>query len=488
MTAISTPSAHGSAERLPLHTVIAYSLLAMPYAGLLLSIGLLMPRFYAGQMKVTLAAVGGAFLVVRLLDICLDPVVGLLMDRVRTPIGRYRPWVIAGAIVLVFSIYKAFNPPAGVGVGYLILWLLVVYAGYSMYVLGQAAWGASIAVNYNDRSRTYGWMQAIGVIASIGLLMLAQITGHRVQFGANSSMSTIGWILIAMVPICTVIALMFTPERPDGKVARPKFTLNDYLTAISRPDMRRIIATDLVLTLGVGTTAPIYIFFFHDAKGFSIANTSSLLVFYTGAGLLGSPAWAKIAHMIGKHRAIQAACVTYAIAQTGLMMLPKAQYLPTALFMFIVGGCASAFVPLIRAMVADVSDEIRLDTERDLTSCLYAMVTTTQKIGLAISVAIILPVLGMIGYQAGEGAHNTPQAIFGLQMCYLFAPIIFVFLGLVVLFGYKLDAAKHATIRAALEAREGLIDEAASLESLTGVSPAAEALNTRRGISPEPAE
>ena len=110
MTAISTPSAQSVDQRLPTHTVIAYSLLAMPYAGLLLSIGLLMPRFYAGQMKVTLAAVGGAFLVVRLLDICLDPVVGLLMDRVRTPIGRHRPWVIAGAIVLVFSIYKAFNP------------------------------------------------------------------------------------------------------------------------------------------------------------------------------------------------------------------------------------------------------------------------------------------------------------------------------------------------------------------------------------------
>jgi glycoside/pentoside/hexuronide:cation symporter, GPH family len=488
VTAISTPSAPGRAERLPTHTVIAYSLLAMPYAGLLLSIGLLMPRFYAGQMGVTLGAVGGAFLIIRLLDICLDPVVGLLMDRTRTPIGRYRPWVIAGAIVLMFSIYKAFNPPAGVGLGYMILWLFIVYAGYSMYVLGQAAWGASISVSYNDRARTYGWMQAIGVIASITLLMLAQITGHRIQFGANASMGAIGWILIAMVPVCTIITLMFTPERPDGKVARPKFTLNDYLTAISRPDMRRIIGTDLALTLGVGITAPIYIFFFHDAKGFSIANTSSLLVFYTGAGLLGSPAWARIARMIGKHRAVQAACVTYALAQTALMMLPKAQYLPTALFMFIVGGCASAFVPLIRAMVADMSDEIRLATQRDLTSCLYAMVTTTQKIGLAVSIAVIYPILGLIGYKAAETAHNTPGAVFGLEMCYLFAPIIFVAFGMVTLIGYKLDAKKHAGIRAALEARDGLLDEAASLETLTGVSPAAEALSRRGGGAPEAAE
>jgi len=250
--------------------------------------------------------------------------------------------------------------------------------------------------------------------------------------------------------------------------------------------MRRIIATDLALTLGPGMTAPIYIFFFHDAKGFSIANTSSLLVFYTGAGLLGSPVWAKIARAIGKHHAVQAACITYAIAQAALMMLPRAQYLPTAVLMFIVGGCASAFVPLIRAMVADMSDEIRLDTQRDLTSCLYAMVTTTQKIGLAVSVAIIFPVLGLVGYKAGESAHNTAQAVFGLEMCYLFAPIIFVTVGLVTLIGYKLDAAKHAGIRAALDAHDGLLDEAASLESLTGVSPASTMLNT--GIVPAPAE
>ena len=49
---------------------------------------------------------------------------------------------------------------------------------------------------------------------------------------------------------------------------------------------------------------------------------------------------------------------------------------------------------------------------------------------------------------------NTPHAIFGLEMCYLFAPIILVFFGGALFFGYKLDATRHAAIREALEARD----------------------------------
>ena len=65
---------------------------------------------------------------------------------------------------------------------------------------------------------------------------------------------------------------------------------------------------------------------------------------------------------------MQIACVCYAISQTTLMALPRvwpgytwSTIVPTALGMFAVGFCASAFLLLIRAMVADVVDEVRLE-------------------------------------------------------------------------------------------------------------------------------
>jgi Na+/melibiose symporter-like transporter len=91
-------------------------------------------------------------------------------------------------------------------------------------------------------------------------------------------------------------------------------------------------------------------------------------------------------------------------------------------------------------------------------------VTSTTKIGQAITIAIVLPTLALFGYQGQEGAVNTAQSIFVLEMMYVFVPIVLVFFGGAMLFGYKLDAARHAEIRQALMEREF----AGAEESLVG--------------------
>jgi Na+/melibiose symporter-like transporter len=59
-----------------------------------------------------------------------------------------------------------------------------------------------------------------------------------------------------------------------------------------------------------------------------------------------------------------------------------------------------------------------------------------------------------VGFKAAEGAVNTPQALFGLEMVYLFAPIVFVFIGGLLFFGYELDEERHGEIRRALDERD----------------------------------
>ena len=55
----------------------------------------------------------------------------------------------------------------------------------------------------------------------------------------------------------------------------------------------------------------------------------------------------------------------------------------------------------------------------------------TQKVSTSLNTSISFAVLQMVGFKAAEGAVNTPHAIFGLEMVYLFAPIVFVILGVV---------------------------------------------------------
>ena len=479
---MTTAAVGAKPNRVSFLTMLLFGPPGLALAGFLLIAGVYLPRYYVG-LGLPFVAAGAALGVVRLFDIFIDPIFGLLIDRTNTPIGRFRPWLLVGTPIVMFGLYRLLVAPVA-QTSYLVLWMIFTYVGYSMVILSTAAWGATLATDYGDRARVYGWTQGMAVVGSVGLLLLGVITHNKLVLGKQTSMPAIGWMLIYAFPICSIICALFTRENLDRAQARPRFSLRDYAGAVARPTMRRVIFADLLLTLGPGTTAPIYVYFFKDAKGFSVAEVGLLLLFYIAAGIIGAPFWGAVASRVGKHRTIQIACVVYAICQTILMALPRVwpghtplQGLPTAIGMFFVGFCASAFLALIRAMVADVIDEVKLDTGQDLTGLLYSMVTTTAKVGAAISVFIIFPVLAAVGYNGKEGALNTPHAIFGLEMCYLFAPIIMVFLGGGVLFGYKLDNARHSAIREALDRRAISASVAGAEESLTGI-----------GMSPEPAE
>jgi glycoside/pentoside/hexuronide:cation symporter, GPH family len=446
---------------------------------MLIIFGVYLPRHYVSLgigdfppgAKKAFLAVAAAISVTRIIDIFFDPLVALLMDWTKTPIGRYRPWLLAGAPLVMLGIYRLLMPAGHVTFIYLMGWLLVTYAGLSMITLGLAAWSAVLAKTYDDRSRVFAIQQAMGVIGSVAILCLPLVTHGKIAAGVKSSMPTLGLILIIALPIALAICTGLTPERRQPIAKRASFKAGDYLRALGRPSMLRLILADLALTLGPGATAPLYIYYFHDAKGFTVPDVGLLLIAYIGSGIVGAPFWGRVSARFGKHRTVQIACVCYSITQTILMSLPRvwphytfAQAIPTVVGMFSVGFCASAFLLLVRSMIADVADEVKLEVKQDLTSLLFSMVTTTTKIGGSITVLIVFPILAAVGYNGAEGAVNTKGAIFGLEMCYLFAPIILVWFGGAMFFGYKLDAKRHGEIREALVQ----LELAGAEESLVG--------------------
>ncbi|MBP6877688.1 MAG: MFS transporter [Phenylobacterium sp.] len=466
-------SAVGSA-RLPLPVVMAFSSTALPIAAIALVMAVYLPRFFAGQLGLSLAAVGVAFTVVRLIDLAIDPLLGMAMDRTRTRFGRYRPWLLAGGPIVMLAAYMLFMAHPGITETYLIGWLLTLYLGVSILTLAQAAWGASLATDYHDRSRVYGVIQAVGVVGAVLILLLPLALGKQGE-GAGG-VHAMGWFCILLIPVTLALCTLVTPERvaPEAD-SKERVTLRDYWDLVRRPEMARLIFADLFMALGPGTTAALYLFFFHDARGYTTPQTGVLLVFFIGAGLVGAVFWGWLAQKIGKHRALIVSAVAYAVTQSALMIIPPATMALAIPGMFSVGFVSSAFVLIVRAMVADVADEVRLETGQERVGLLYALVTTTQKVGTAITVGISFTVLDLVGYNAADGAINTPAAIRGLELCYVFAPIILVFFGGAAFIGWKLDAKRHAEVRRQLDERDALAAQAGLLDTVSGVGLATEA-------------
>ena len=452
MTSIA--AAPAGAIRLPLPRVWAFATGSIPVYMLLLVLGTYITPFYAGTVGIKLAVLGATLSSLRLIDVGFDFVLGWIMDKFVTPFGRFKPWFVLALPVFILGVYKLLNPPEGAGLEHLVPWLLVCYLAYSLLGLSHAAWGANLAGDYKERSRIFGWTQGIAVIGSVSLLLAPILSGGTIKPGDADSMPKLAWILIVVALITIPINALFTPERVVRDTKREKSSFKDLAAVFTTGSMSRLVLADLLLTLGANTTAPMYVFFFHTAKGFEISQVSYLLIPYIGAGIFGAPIWAHVADRFGKHRAIQIACVGYGITQSILMAIPAGLLAPTAVGMFAVGFAASAFIPLMRSMVGDVTDELRLSTGKERAGVLYSLVILVQKIGTSVTAIIVLPILQYVGFNPKPHAVNTPEAIFGLQMCYLFAPVIFVLIGGLVFFGYKLTPQRHSEISAALAAQE----------------------------------
>jgi Na+/melibiose symporter-like transporter len=231
--------------------------------------------------------------------------------------------------------------------------------------------------------------------------------------------------------------------------------------------MARILIANFFLTLGPAMTGALYFFFFCDARGYTPGQANILLFIYLAAGLGGAPFFAAVANRIGKHRALALAAALNVVTQAGLLMLPKASMGLMVPAMFIVGFIANCYQLILNAMVADVCDEVRLEAGKDRTALLYSLMTCTLKIGSAVPVGITFPILAAIGFNAAEGAVNTPEALRGLELCFVSVPVLVIVLGGLAMWGYRLDQSRHAEIRVKLDASDAavLAEERLAVES-----------------------
>ena len=181
----------------PLGGAVLFSLPNLLVGALALAMSVYLPRHYASHLGLSLATVGAAFGIVRMIDIVFDPFLGLVMDKTRTAFGRYRVWLIAGGPLFMIGIYMLFMAQEGVDQLYMIFWLLILYAGLSIIALSHSSWASVLAPKYNERSRLFGILQALGVVGATAVLLapifLANLNPGE---GSTNHVPAMGWFMI----------------------------------------------------------------------------------------------------------------------------------------------------------------------------------------------------------------------------------------------------------------------------------------------------
>jgi glycoside/pentoside/hexuronide:cation symporter, GPH family len=449
------PSASRSQGSLSLATMLAFSGTSLPIAALGFAIAVQLPAFLAANIGVELLVVAGAIALARTIDIPIEPGLGLLMDRTKSRWGRYRLWTVLGAPFLMVGLFMVFSAPYGADISYLLPWLLVMYLGISILVLSHAAWASVLAKSYDERSRLFGTMGAVGVLGAVMVLVIP-IVAERLGFSDADGSRAMGWFIIGVTPLAIAVVVMRTPETLTPEVPGKRFRARDYLDLIIQPSLARILAADFCLSLGPGWMAALYIFFARDGRGFTTGEASLLLIPYVLAGLVGAPAMAWLATRISKHRATMIATTVYSVLTATLLMLPRGSVAAWAPMMFAIGFLAAGFTVLTRAMTADIADEVRLVQGKERSGLIFALTTLTTKIATAGSIILTFGILDRIGYDAKIGPANSPEAIRGLEIMYISGPIFFVLVGGACLIGYRLSAERAAEVRRQLEARDAL--------------------------------
>jgi len=426
-----------------------------------------LPPYYASHLGLGAAGVASAFFIVRLIDIGVDPLLGVAMDHTHTKLGRYRAWLLLGAPVLMLSTWLALAPSPGVGPVYLTAILLLLYVGLSIITLANTAWAATLAPAYDDRSRLFAIISVAGVIGSAALLVLPQAL-HIKSSTDPRLIRAMGWFIIVIAPLGIGWAALRIPEKLAASAERSHAGLGEYLALLRRPEVLRIVAADLCLGLGPGWMTALYLYNSEIAKRFTAGQASSLLLFYIAAGVVGALMMGRIAARFGKHQTLIACTTGYSLGLICIFVLPPKSYALFAPFMMVMGFLGISFAILIRAMLADIDDQIRLDTGKHQTALLFSLITLTAKLGSAFSIVMSFRLLPVVGFDPKLGDHNSPAAIMGLQLIFLIGPIVFVMLGGACFLGYKLDARAHADIRKALDERDSLAMPPPDLGGLTG--------------------
>lgn len=440
------------APDMPFWRIAIYGLPALPAAFLYVPLTTLLPAFYAQELGVSLAAVGGFMFVSRIFDIVIDPVLGRWSDQTRSRWGRRKPFMVLATPITMFGAWLVFMPPEGATGVHLLIATAVIYFGASMMGLAYSAWGAEIVEHYHGRTKVAGVREVANVLGIVIAACVPAITGLYGHNGVDRfTMSIMGALMMVITPLTVLAAIKWVPERP-APVQPPISWWKAMTSLLANKPFRLLCIVFFIINFGASITNTTLVFYISHYLGQPEVIGPVLLASFFFV-MLGVPFWVFVSRHIGKHRAAGIS-LFIAISLNGILAMqiaPGQGWLFVAL-MCLLGITSSAFLTMPIGIVGDIIDYDTLKTGQSRGGLFFGIWALFQYMSPALAIGLTLPALEYFGFSATGG--NTPAALQALKYIFILAPLPFFLGGALMFFLFPIDARRHGIIRRRIDARQ----------------------------------
>lgn len=434
-----------ASNRLPLPRVLAFASVGMPLAAVGLPMAVFVAPMYAEQLGLGTTMVGLIFMILRFWDLGTDPVMGWLVDSKPTKRGRIKHWLIGSVPVLMLGAFFMFMPMGGtVSPAYLVVWLTVLWLGFTMLQTPHQSWVPMITTEYDERSRLFMWREIVNTITLLTLLIVPTLLALNYGIERRGQVQVMGTILLIVLPLTVLLAVMFVPDPAPKPNQEPmKFSWTAIKTAFQDPNMVRILLVEILVGIAIAGTGGTFLF--AAQWGFGVVGLAPviLMVFFI-AGFAAMPLWVRLSERTEKHTVFIITCV-WSIA-TYMVYLPLSAMGGGAVYLLLAAvvsglGYGTPFI-LARSMVADVIEAEQAKTGENRSGMYYSLMSGAYKTGASFAIGIPYILLGAwVGFN--PSGENSPDVVRGLMLVFVGVPVVSYALAAFILRNYRLTRAEQ---------------------------------------------
>jgi GPH family glycoside/pentoside/hexuronide:cation symporter len=462
-------------DKIPVWQKIAFSLGVNTdfYATSLLTGTLWMPFFNIG-MGMNPTMLGMILMIYRAWDAVTDPVMGNISDNARTRWGRRRPFMVAGAILMVL-VYPAFwYMPMELSEHaknmYLIIVGLLFFTVFTMWSMPFYGLQLELTPDYDERTRLTAYMSVFGKLGSLaGAWILALATSSlftNPETGQGDiliGMKYVCWLICFFILIFALSPALFVKERVYRKEAafqaKEPFW-SSVKDSFSCKPLWNLIGVSFFLVLGGSSVGALgqYINFYYVFDGDLSAAAvlmgwKQTLIVVVGIGLI--PVWTKLSERFDKRIMVAGLLVTGMVGHVLniFTMRPDMPYLQ--LVNGVLEACTlSAIWMFLPSMKADCADYDEVSTHKRREGSINSFYSWFIKASLTASMGIGGLVLDLSGFDV-KNPHQSSDVLSSMFAMYIIIPLVVWTITLLLACYYPLSREKMNVIRQDLESRRG---------------------------------